>query len=100
MDNIVFLDIATITILLVLAYLSKRLGEALKTPAYYKLFYVGSGLIVVAAFINTLLSNNLLGSSQTLYSLILMTVRFICGLVAVVTCLQYWKWLFSEFFNK
>ncbi len=48
MNSIVFLDIAVITILIVLAYLSKRLGEALKTPPLYRLFYAGVVVLVFA----------------------------------------------------
>jgi hypothetical protein len=99
MNSIVFLDIAVVTILLVLAYLSKRLGEALKTPPYYRLFYVGAVLVMVAALINTIFAINFPVHVYTFTNMMLMALRFFCSIAAVFTCMQYWKWLFSEFFK-
>ena len=99
MTSIVFLDIAVITILIVLAYLSKRLGEALKTPHFYKLFYVAVVLMVVGALFTLFYAQNVNVTISKLFNIILMALRFICSIVAVFTCMQYWKWLFSEFFK-
>ena len=99
MTSVVFLDLAVIVILIVLAYLSKRLGEALKTPPFYKLFYVGVVLIVAGALVTLFFAQNANMSISKLINTIVMAIRFICSIVAVITCMQYWKWLFSEFFK-
>lgn len=99
MNGIVFLDIAVITTLIVLAYLSKRLGEALKTPSFYKLFYVGVALIAIAALFSAFFAQNINVTIIKFSNIILMALRFLCCIVAVFTCMQYWKWLFSEYFK-
>ncbi len=99
-NNIVLLDISAIIILIVLAYLSKRLGEALKTASFYKCFYIGIALIVIAALLNTILAGNNIISVKPLFSNTLpMAIRTFSGFIAVFVCLQYWKWLFPEFFK-
>ena len=99
MNSVVFLDIAVVTILLVLAYLSKRLGEALKTPPFYKLFYAGAAFVLFAALSNTIFAINFTVGVYKFSNMVLMALRFFCSIVAVFTCMQYWKWLFAEFFK-
>jgi hypothetical protein len=97
--NIVFLDSAVLIMLFVMADLSKRLGEALKTPPYYKLFYVGVCMIVTAVLINTIFVNSILVVSHAISTITPMALRCCTGILAVFACLQYWKWLFSEIFK-
>jgi len=97
MQTVFFLDIAVIVILIVLAYLSKRLGEALKTPPFYKLFYVGAGAIAMAMLIHTVSMNAITPITPHISKTVLMGIRFLSGFLAVVASLQYWRWLFSEF---
>ncbi len=95
-QNVFFLDIASIIILIVIAYLSKRLGEALKTPPYYKLLYGAVGLIIAAAIVNAFAANELVKLSAGPLNTVSMIIRFFSGIISVFACLQYWKWLFSE----
>ncbi len=97
--TIVFLDIAVIIIFLVLAYLSKRLGEALKTPPFYKLFYVGAVVIAVTMVIQVFSMIIVTPILSQISDSVLMGMRFLSGFLAVVASLQYWRWLFSEFFK-
>lgn len=100
MHTIVFLDIAVIIIHTVLAYLSKRLGEALKKPAYYKLYYIGIALIVVAVIVNTIALNTIVFVKPDVTSTVLMGLRCASGLLAVFASMQYWQWIFSELFKQ
>ncbi len=98
--NIVFLDIAVIIIFVVLAYLSKRLGEALKKPPFYKLFYIGGLLIIGAVLINAISANDIIIIVPGFSDIFTMGMRFFSVILAVFACMQYWKWLFSEIFKK
>lgn len=99
LQNIIFLDIAVIIIFIILAYLSKRLGEALKTPPFYKLFHAGIGLIVAALLINTLAMNDILVTTQAFSFTVPMGLRFLAGILSIFASMQYWNWLFSELFK-
>lgn len=82
--------------MLVLAYLSNRLGEALKIRPYYKILYVTSILIVLAS------SLDILTEAIVVKSLIIMSVvlRFLAGTIALIIVLRYWGWIFLEFFKN
>ena len=93
LPDIVFFDISAIMAMLVIASLSKTIGEALKIPRYYILLYYASILIAVAALADSLPSELKLSISST----ISMVLRCLAGLIALPVCLRYWKWLISEF---
>lgn len=99
-QSLIFLDIAAVTIMLVLASLSRSLGEALKIPPYYGAFYAGVGAIVAALLVNaTPVSGP--GITDRGSSLIVpMLLRLIGGIVSAGACLRYWKWLFLEYFKN
>ncbi|MCI0474010.1 MAG: hypothetical protein L0Y76_10560 [Ignavibacteria bacterium] len=99
-QNTFFLDISTIIILIVIAYLSKRLGEALKTLPFYKLLYGAVGFIIASAVLNSFAVNNVLDISIKTLNTVSMGIRFFAGIISVFACLQYWKWLFSELFKN
>jgi len=93
--TLILFDCAMITIMLILAYLSKRIGNALKIKPYYLLLYVTAILIVVAGIIDlaALSFSVVRWPPYTLY------IRGAAGCMATGVCLRYWKWLFSEFFG-
>ncbi|HON11289.1 MAG: hypothetical protein GX089_02435 [Fibrobacter sp.] len=96
-QSLFFFDISTIILMTVLAYLSKRLGEALKIGPYYKVLY-GTGLLIILAICIDMINDALsLGLSFTTISVLL---RFAAGAMAFFVSLKYWKWLFSEFFRN
>jgi chromate transport protein ChrA len=87
-----FFDLGTILCMIVLAFLSKRLGDALKLKPYYKTLYV------TAIGIASSLTIDIVSSTFhfTSLSIISMSIRFVaCGLSFII-CLIYWNWLFSE----
>ena len=93
--TMILLDCSVITSMLILAYLSKRLGNALKIRPYYLLLYVMAILIVVADGIDLAA----LSFSAAHWPLGTLIIRGIAGCSAFGVCLRYWKWLFSEFFG-
>lgn len=94
--GILFFDIAIIFFMLVLAYLSNRLGEALKIKPYYKILYLTSIMIILAASIDAL-------TEITVFSFLIkpaVFIRFLAGAIALVIVLRYWGWIFFEFFKN
>jgi protein-S-isoprenylcysteine O-methyltransferase Ste14 len=91
-----FFDISFIIAMLVISYLSKRLGDALKVAPVYKLLYVTSAFVAIASIIDIVsVSYNV-----TTMPLVSMALRFIAGAVSLIVALRYWSWLFSEFLRK
>jgi|WetSurMetagenome_2_1015567.scaffolds.fasta_scaffold605189_2 hypothetical protein len=93
---IIFFDMAAILAMLVVASLSKTIGEALKIPAYYKLFYVTSILLAVAAFTDSVPSNAIV----TIPTVVPMGLRCLAGLIIFPVGQRYWKFLISEYFKN
>jgi uncharacterized membrane protein len=92
----IFFDIAAIMALVVVASLSKPMGEAQKIPAYYKLFYVSSVLLAVAALADSIPSNAIL----SIPAVVPMGMRCLAGFIAFPVCQRYWKFLISEYFKN
>jgi hypothetical protein len=93
LDHLILLDLALIILLWVLSFLSQKLGAALKIRPYYKIFHVSIILVLCAAFINIIDTDNRLNS----FAIISLSLRIIAGCTALFPCLRYWNWLFSEF---
>jgi hypothetical protein len=94
-QGIVLFDVSAILIMVILAYLSRPLGVALKIPPYYRLLYLTSLVIALTAIGETI------GNDQALHipQAIPMLLRFFSALTAFLVCLKYWNWAFSEFFR-
>ena len=95
-ETLLVFDISAALIMVLIAYLSKQLGAALKIRPFYKILYLTTGLVSAAAAID------LSGKSFTNANLILLTLGFraTAGVAALVVCLPYWRWLFGEYFSK
>ena len=91
-----FFDISAVIAMFVLAYLSKRLGDALKIKPYYKILYLTAFLITCAS------ATDIVSTSFhiTTIPFLSMALRFISSAGAFFVCLRYWKWLFSEFLSN
>jgi hypothetical protein len=94
--SIVLFDVSAVLIMVILAYLSRPLGVALKIPPYYRLLYVTSFIIALTAIGETIGSDLALHIPQG----IPMLLRFVSALIAFLVCLKYWNWAFSEYFRK
>ena len=95
-QSIFFFDVSAIIFMFVLAYLSNRLGEALKIPPWYKVLY-GTAVLIVAASVLDVLSGIIPVPSIMRISLFM---RFLAGIVSCGIVLRYWMWVFSEFFKR
>lgn len=95
-QSIFMVDIAMMIAMLVLANLSKRLGEALKVPPFYRILYVSATCVFAALAIDTFHAT----LQYPVLNLISMYTRAAAGVLACLTCLPYWKWLFGEFFSR
>ena len=95
LQGIFFFDVSVFIFMLVLAYLSNRLGEALKIPPFYKVFY-GTAVMVIGASILDVISGIVPIPSVMKITLF---IRFLSGIIACIIVLKYWLWVFSEFFK-
>jgi len=66
-----FFDISFIIAMLVISYLSKRLGDALKVAPFYKLLYITAAFVAVASIIDNVLiiDNGKIAFNQSIYDI-------------------------------
>ena len=93
--TLILVDFSVILSLLILAYLSKRLGDALKIRPYY-IILVAAALLVGAV---CALDVSAKMFSVSFPPLISLAARCVAGVAALGVCLRYWSWLFSDFFG-
>jgi hypothetical protein len=94
--SLTFFDISAVIAMFVLAYLSKRLGDALKIRPYYKMLYI-TALCITCAAVYDIVSTSF---HITTLPFLSMALRFISSAGAFFVCLRYWNWLFSEFLRN
>lgn len=82
--------------MLVLAYLSKRLGEAMHIRPYYLIFFVTATMIVAASGLETIPRPLSFEFAEAIAN----ALRFIASGAAFAVALRYWKWLFAESSKK
>lgn len=95
-DFLFIIDLSAVVLMVLVAYLSRRLGEALKIPPYYRILYVAAGAVFCAFVIDTLSINK----TWPLPADLGMLVRSVAALAALLVALRYWRWLFAEYFKK
>jgi hypothetical protein len=91
-----FFDFTAVIMMLVLAYLSKRLGEAMHIRPYYLILFVTAALILAASGLETIPQ----ALSFEFMESIANSLRFAAAAAAFLVALRYWKWLFAEFSKK
>ena len=94
-QSLFVVDMAVMVTMVVLADLSRRLGEALKIRPYYRMLYVTMGM-VFAAFVIDAFRETL---PYHVLDLVAISVRAAGGVLGVIACLPYWRWLFAEFLH-
>jgi len=97
--SLFFFDISFVITMIVLAYLSKRLGEALKIKPFYILLYITSFLIVCASGLDAVSGSFQTSAVSNATLVISMVLRLLSGIIAFFVCLRYWSWIFPEFFK-
>jgi hypothetical protein len=95
LQALVLLDVSSVLLMFVLAYLSKRLGEAMKIGPFFKILYITSIMVICASGIDFIA----IYFNTHIFTLLSLSIRFIAGLAAVIVCMIYWKWLFAAFKN-
>jgi hypothetical protein len=89
------LDLSLMTTMLILSYLSRKMGSALKIRPYYLILIIAAIVIAAAGGIDAGMRALSIASSP----LLPLIMRIAAGAAAVGVCLRYWSWLFSEFFG-
>lgn len=94
-----FCDVMAVTMMLVLAYLSKRVGEARYAGGdrpYYLIFFAAAGAVVAAAGLETFPRS----LSFEFIANVTGAMRFLAAAAAFAVAFRYWSWLFAEFSKK
>ncbi|MCL2182687.1 MAG: hypothetical protein FWB85_04370 [Chitinispirillia bacterium] len=94
-----FFDVMAVVMMFVLAYLSKRVGEARyagRDKPYYLLFFLTAGTIVAASGLETIPRSLSFGFITTVTG----SLRFAASAIAFAVAFRYWSWLFAEFSKK
>ncbi|ERP31491.1 hypothetical protein [Chitinivibrio alkaliphilus] len=93
MDMIYLLDLSFVALLFVIAYLSRRIGEALMIQPHYKLFYFSAFLITIASLLS-IFAKGVDGMERV--HLIALGIRGASSLLSLPVAVRYWSWLFNE----
>jgi len=95
-DAVHIIDISVFLLLLILAELSKKIGEALKVPPFYHYYYICAVLLVSFVAIDLILP--LFQPSMIKIDVLVVTLALRAGLVLSTfpIAMIYWRWLFSE----
>ncbi len=99
MDTLFVIDITMVVLLMVMANLSQRIGDALRVPKYYTIFYGSVAIIVTVGFIDTVLISSNLASSDSVKTITAM-IRVIAITISIPVALRYWHWLLKEKLEK
>jgi len=94
--SLILFDASAILTMIIMAYLSRRLGEALKVKPYYRILYITSVVVAISAVVETMSHDISIHVPQS----VPMLFRLASACVAFFVCLRYWKWAFSEYLRK
>ncbi|MDD5673904.1 MAG: hypothetical protein PHC61_07070 [Chitinivibrionales bacterium] len=94
LSALIVFDIAVCLMMGVLASLSERLGGPLKIGPWYRLLYFACGLVCLALVIDTMVISG--SAAHARLHVFTLGLRCVAGVLAVLTSLRYWKWLFAE----
>jgi hypothetical protein len=95
---------SVIYLLLILAELSKRLGEVTKWPPYYRGLYVGAGLVALALVGRALIWNEAISPDvdsvflqTSTATMLLDRLPMAVGVtLSAAVAWRYWRWLFKD----
>jgi hypothetical protein len=96
LHSIILFDASVVVIMLIIAYLSRRIGEALKIKPYYRILYLTAVVVALTSLSDTILNDITIHINQ-IFS---MGLRFAAACTAFLVGLRYWSWAFSEFLRK
>ena len=91
-----FFDMTAVCMMLVLAYLSKRVGHAMHVRPYYVILFVTAVAVTVASGLETIPQS----LNPGFISVMANSIRCAAAAIAFAVTLRYWYWLFAEFSKK
>lgn len=94
MDTLFVMDVAIIVCFMVLANLSRRIGEALRIPKFYTVFYGTSALLISVSFVDAVFE------SIPIVGKVAMVLRGVVVIISIPVAVRYWHWLFNEKLQK
>jgi hypothetical protein len=94
--SLILFDASAIIIMIIIAYLSRRIGEALKIKPYYRILYLTSSIIAATALGDSILYDMNVHINQIMSA----GLRFVAAATAFYVSLRYWGWAFSEYLKK
>ncbi|MDR0303928.1 MAG: hypothetical protein LBH98_04035 [Chitinispirillales bacterium] len=95
------LDASVFTLMIILAVLSKRIGEALRVPHFYQYYYTCSALIIVLVAFDMFFAQ-FIKDETARNEIFEVTIALRAGLVfsTLPVAMIYWRWLFLENIKK
>lgn len=93
MEMIIIIDLSVFLLLIVLANLSRRIGEALMIPGYYRILFYMSGIIAFSSLVDIFIKG--IENVEYIHTITLI-VRSVAAIVSIPVCYKYWKWLLKE----
>jgi len=94
------LDVSVFFLMMILAALSKKIGEALKVPNFYHYYYTCAIVLIILVAADMILPNFMSESDRSEISTITMALRAMLVLSTFPVTMIYWRWLFSENMKK
>jgi len=95
-DSVHILDVSVFLLMLILAELSKRIGEALKVPHFYHYYYTCAILLILLVIVD--MASPFFMPAAAKDEILSVTIALRAGLVLLTfpVAMIYWRWLFSE----
>jgi len=90
------LDASVFFLLMILATLSKKIGEALSVPNFYHYYYACAAMLIFLVVADMVLPNFMLESDRSEIWTVSMALRALLVLSTFPVTMIYWRWLFSE----
>ncbi len=91
--------LAVLTMLITLAFLSRRLGEVTRARRYYVGFFVAATLVLLALGVRVYVlwvAQNREMYDNTLWTLVYHGLMACAIVIALFVAWRYWSWLFAE----
>ena len=96
MISLVVLDASYIIILSIIAYMSRKLGTALRRPPVYLVIVFSVIVLICSSVLDILNTNNILNVSHS----VTIVLRVVVSIMSLWSTYTYWNWLLGEFFKK
>jgi len=99
-DAVYILDVSVFFLMMILAELSKRIGEALNVPHFYHYYYTCSAMLIFIVAVDMILPMFMVDADKSEILTVTMALRAGLVLSTFPVAMIYWRWLFSENLKK